>query len=159
LNIGREGYFNRNIPFNTMGKAAPDTIVLDILLDKIIVEKTYQLSSIYYAFNDFNLLPEAKATLDTLFEVLEENPEIKIELSSHTDSRGTESYNLTLSQKRAQSCVNYLISKGTASNRLIAKGYGSQQPLQDCSTDEKCTKEDDCDCYQMNRRTEFKVVR
>ena len=159
LNVGREGYFNKTFTFNTLGKAAPDTIQFDLLLDKIIVEQTYRLSSIYYAFNDFNLLPEAKATLDTLFEVLEENPEIKIELSSHTDSRGTENYNLTLSQKRAQSCVSYLISKGIAANRLIAKGYGSQQPLQDCSNDDNCTKEEDCACYQMNRRTEFKVVR
>ncbi len=159
LNIGREGYFNKTVPFNTIGKAAPDTIRFDVLLDKIIEEKTYRLSSIYYAFNDFNLLPEAKATLDTLFEVLEENPEIKIELSSHTDSRGTESYNLTLSQKRAQSCVSYLISKGIASSRLIAKGYGSQQPLQDCSTDDNCTKEEDCECYKLNRRTEFKVIK
>jgi outer membrane protein OmpA-like peptidoglycan-associated protein len=159
LSIGREGYFNKTVSFNTIGKAAPDTIRFDVLLDKIIEEKTYRLSSIYYAFNDFNLLPEAKATLDTLFEVLEENPEIKIELSSHTDSRGTESYNLTLSQKRAQSCVSYLISKGISSSRLIAKGYGSQQPLQDCSNDDNCTKEEDCACYQMNRRTEFRVVR
>lgn len=159
LSIGREGYFNKTVALNTVGKAAPDTIRFDVMLDKIIEEKTYRLSSIYYAFNDFNLLPEAKATLDTLFEVLEENPEIKIELSSHTDSRGTESYNLTLSQKRAQSCVSYLISKGIAANRLIAKGYGSQQPLQDCSNDDNCTKENDCECYQLNRRTEFKVVK
>jgi OmpA-OmpF porin, OOP family len=161
INAGREGYFNKNFAFNTIGKAAPDTIRFNIELEKIVEEKTYRLSNIYYKYNDFALLPESKATLDTLFEILQENPDIRIELSSHTDSRGTESYNLTLSQKRAQSCVGYLIAKGINTTRLIAKGYGASQPLQDCSNDILCrdTEKEDCPCHQLNRRTEFKVVK
>lgn len=159
LAIIKEGYFNKTIMFNTLGKAAPDSIFVKVLLDKIQPEKTYRLSSIYYNYNDFALLPEAKLTLDTLFDILIENPEIKMELSSHTDSKGSEDYNLQLSQKRAQSCVNYLIAKGINMNRLFAKGYGASKPLQDCSLLPECTTAQDCPCFQLNRRTAFKVLR
>lgn len=159
LQIIKEGYFNKTAAFTTIGKVAPDSIFAKVLLEKIQPEKTYRLSSIYYNYNDFALLPEAKQTLDTLYDILQENENLKIELSSHTDSRGKEIYNLQLSQKRAQSCVSYLISKGITANRLTAKGYGASQPIKDCSTTPECTDTQDCDCFQLNRRTEFKVIK
>jgi len=161
LNIFREGFFNKTLSISTIGKSAPDTIRFDIALEKIVEEKTYRLGNIYYKYNDFTLLPESKTTLDTLFEILQETPSINIEISSHTDSRGADNYNLTLSQKRAQNCVNYLIEKGISASRLKAIGYGEALPLQDCSAVDSCgeNEKDDCSCHQLNRRTEFKVVK
>ena len=82
-----------------------------------------------------------------------QNPQVKIQLSSHTDCRSSNTYNETLSQKRAESAVNYLISKGLDPVRLIAKGYGESQPAVGCDC-KKCTEEE----HQANRRTTFKVL-
>ena len=85
--------------------------------------------------------------------MLEKNPNIKIELASHTDCRGKDAYNETLSQKRAESVVKYLIGKGIDANRLTAKGYGETMPIEKCDC-ETCTEEQ----HQKNRRTTFKIV-
>ena len=91
--------------------------------------------------------------MDKLSEVLQLNPDISIELASHTDCRGQDRYNQELSQKRAQSVVNYLIDKGIDANRLGAKGYGETTPVTDCIC-ARCTEEE----HQRNRRTTFKIV-
>ena len=104
---------------------------------------------------------ESKATLDTLYNLLKENPTIIIELSSHTDARGSDQYNLALSQKRAESCANYLINdRGIRKDRIIAKGYGKTKPIEDCSKYPDCPNDQsgDCPCHQLNRRTEFKII-
>jgi outer membrane protein OmpA-like peptidoglycan-associated protein len=89
--------------------------------------------------------------LDTLVQTLLDNPKINIELSSHTDQRGKDAYNLKLSQKRAESAVAYIVSKGVPASRITAKGYGETRPIiKDAKTEEE---------YQRNRRTEFKVTR
>lgn len=123
-------------------------------LDKISKDKTYTLSDIYYDYNSAKLREGSKLILDTLYMLLEENPKIVIELSSHTDSRGSDKYNLDLSQQRAESCVNYLISKGIQAERLQAKGYGEEKLLNNCGNNVKCSDEE----HQINRRTEFRVV-
>ncbi len=84
-----------------------------------------------------------------------DNPTIWIELGSHTDSRGKDSYNLTLSQKRAESAVQYIISKGIDKNRITAKGYGETQLVNKCANGINCSDEE----HQLNRRTEFKIVK
>ncbi|MNR02849.1 Outer membrane porin F precursor [compost metagenome] len=84
-----------------------------------------------------------------------DNPTIWIELGSHTDSRGKDNYNLDLSQKRAESAVQYIISRGINKNRLTAKGYGETQLLNKCANGVNCTEEE----HQLNRRTEFKIVK
>jgi peptidoglycan-associated lipoprotein len=86
--------------------------------------------------------------------LLKDNPNIKIELSSHTDSRAEDAFNLDLSEKRAQSAVRYLIQKGISQNRLVAKGYGETQLINGCTNDVECTEVE----HQKNRRTEFKVI-
>ncbi|MEM9821363.1 MAG: OmpA family protein, partial [Bacteroidota bacterium] len=96
---------------------------------------------------------DAEPTLKELATVLEKNPGIKIQLSSHTDCRGKNNYNEDLSQKRAQSAVDFLISKGIDPNRLIAKGYGENALAIDCVC-ARCTKEE----HQANRRTTFKIL-
>jgi peptidoglycan-associated lipoprotein len=122
-------------------------------------------------------MPESLASLDTLVTLLKENPTVAIELMAHTDCRGNDADNLVLSQKRAQSVVDYLITKGIQQGRLTAKGYGEKVPKTvdariatlhpflkkgqqlSCQFIEGLKKEEEREiCHQLNRRTEFKVV-
>jgi peptidoglycan-associated lipoprotein len=136
------------------------------------------LPNIFYDFARWELRPESMVNLDRLVETLNDNPNVTIELASHTDARGTAASNIELSQKRAQSVVDYLISKGIAADRLAAKGYGKSVPKTvDMKTAREFTflKEGDIlteqfierlgseelreSAHQINRRTEFKVLR
>ncbi len=114
------------------------------------------MKNIYYPFDKYYLTDAAKITIDTtLYTLLTENPEIIIELSSHTDSKGTDAYNMKLSQNRAESVVAYLITKGISKERLVAKGYGETKPI---ALNSNADGTDNPDGRQMNRRTEFKVI-
>lgn len=156
----RSGYFSKSFPYTTKGKT-PDpatliqevtNITLDttIVLDQLILEKAIVLDNIYYDLNKADIRSDASPELDKLVKILKDNPSIRIELSSHTDSRSSDDYNLTLSQQRAQSAVDYLVSQGIAADRLVAKGYGETQLLiPNAQTEEE---------HQTNRRTEFKVI-
>lgn len=157
----KEGYFTSSQQFTTLGIVKSDTLEVDLYLKKLEKNKAYRLNNIYYDFDKADLRPESKVTLDTLYNILMENPTIIIELSSHTDIRGSDQYNLNLSQKRAESCVNYLINeKGIPKERITAKGYGETKTLEDCTKIADCPMDQsgDCPCHQLNRRTEFKVV-
>jgi outer membrane protein OmpA-like peptidoglycan-associated protein len=154
--LGRkEKYFAESIDLSTNGKYDPEILEVKLELEEIELNKAIRLDNIYYDYNKWEIRADAGVELDKLLKILEENPEIKIELSSHTDSRGNDSYNLKLSQKRAESAVKYLVSKGILINRLVAKGYGESQTLNKCKNNIKCTEEE----YQFNRRTEFKVLK
>ena len=118
--------------------------------------KVYRLANIYYEFGDDRLTSDALQSIDTtILKIMIENPEIVVEIGSHTDSRGTEGFNKNLSQKRAESVVKYLRKKGIAKERLQAKGYGESQPVAP-NTFEDGT--DNPDGRAQNRRTEFKVI-
>lgn len=135
------------------------------------------IDNIFYAFDKATLLPESKNALDSLVLMLNENPNITIELSAHTDYRGAEAYNKTLSQKRAESVVRYLIDHGIAADRLTAVGYGEEKPKtirrkvaerypwlkeNDVLTEEfilKLKPDQQETANALNRRTEFKVLR
>lgn len=125
-----------------------------LTLDPIVLDKTIVLQNIYYDLNKAEIRSDAALELDKLVELLRDNPNIKIELSSHTDSRADDALNLDLSEKRAQSAVRYLILKGISQNRLVAKGYGESQLINGCTNDVECSEEE----HQKNRRTEFKVI-
>src|SRR5690606_12342066 len=99
--------------------------------------------------------PDAAKELDKLAQILIDNPEIKIEMGSHTDSVDTYDYNIALSQRRAQSTVNYLIQKGISPDRLVAKGYGESQPI---ARNTNPDGTDNPDGRARNRRTEFKIL-
>ena len=157
----KDGYFASSQQFSTVGLSKSDTQVVDIYLKKLEKNKAYRLNNIYYDFDKSDLRNESKTTLDTLYNILIENPTIIIELSSHTDVRGSDEYNLNLSQKRAESSVNYLINeKGIPKERITAKGYGETKTLDDCAKYPDCPQDQsgDCACHQQNRRTEFKIV-
>lgn len=156
----KNGYFSKSVPFTTKGKT-PDpasliqevtNVTLDttIYLDQLILEKAIVLENIYYDLDKAEIRSDAAVELDKLVKLLQDNPSIRIELSSHTDARSSDAYNLDLSQRRAQSAVDYIVSKGISADRLVAKGYGeSQLIIKDAQTEEE---------HQVNRRTEFKVI-
>jgi len=132
-----------------------DTIIIQktITLSKIFKNVEITLNNIYYDYDKWNIRADAAQSLDSLVDILKNNPTIKIQLSSHTDCRGKDTYNETLSQKRAESVVQYLIQKGIAADRLTAKGYGESMPIETCECT-KCTE----DQHQRNRRTTFKIL-
>ncbi len=114
-----------------------------------------QLPNIYYNFNDATIRPDARIDLDALASLLQQHPDIEIELSSHTDSRGTTDSNQRLSQRRAENAVAYLINRGVASHRMTAVGYGESQLRNGCTDGVDCSEEE----HQYNRRTEVKITR
>jgi len=122
--------------------------------------RAFVLNNIYYDWDKATLRPESTQELDRLVVILNENKTIKIEISSHTDNRGSDVYNQNLSQKRANSVVSYLVTKGIKKDRFKAIGSGETKPIDDCSKYKECgeTRNDDCPCHQKNRRTEFKVL-
>ena len=129
------------------------TYTVEIILDKIFVNKEIVLDNIYYDFEKWDIRIDAEPTLNELAVILTANPQISIQLGSHTDCRGPGSYNENLSQKRAQSAVDFLITKGISSERLVAKGYGENAPAIDCACN-RCTEDE----HQSNRRTTFKIL-
>ena len=154
----KEGFLTGREYFSTkgIGKDATNPIQkfeLEIILDKIFKEKEITLENIYYDYDAWNIREDAKPTLNSLANVLKLNPSINVQLSSHTDCRGPERYNSDLSQKRAQSAVDYLIQNGIDPNRLVAKGYGETSPAIDCI----CNRCSDAE-HQANRRTTFKIL-
>lgn len=155
--VEADNYLNKTIDFNPKGKILPDrevtTIIETVVLDSIYTNVEIVLENIYYDFDRWEIRADAEPTLDTLAMLLKDNPELKIELSSHTDCRGGGEYNRELSQKRAESAVNYLIGKGIAAMRLTPKGYGDSRPAVDCACDD-CTEEE----HQQNRRTSFTIL-
>jgi outer membrane protein OmpA-like peptidoglycan-associated protein len=121
-----------------------------IELSEIVINKEIVLENIYYDYNKSDIRPDAAEELDKLVQIMKDNPKISIELGSHTDSRGNDDYNMALSQSRAEAAVNYIVSKGISPDRLSARGYGETNPIIPTASQEKE--------YQVNRRTEFKVI-
>lgn len=156
ITANKTGYFAQYATADAKcSEISNDTLYVEVIMDKIITNKPYVMENIYYDYNKWNIRPDAAIELDKLVKILRDNPEIEIELGSHTDSRGTFKYNETLSQKRAESAVDYIISLGIGSERITAKGYGENMLRNSCKDGKVCTEED----HQKNRRTEFKVTR
>ncbi|MBL7779271.1 MAG: OmpA family protein [Chitinophagales bacterium] len=158
LSASKNNYFNKNDFVSTKGKRHPDStyiyIYAELELEKIFPQKEIVIPNIYYDYDKATLRPESKIVLDSILLFFKENPDLTIEIGSHTDSRGSDAYNLKLSQARAQSVVDYLIEKTVPTERLIAKGYGETRPVNGCVNGAKCSEED----FQKNRRTTFRVV-
>ncbi|HMR88402.1 MAG TPA: OmpA family protein [Saprospiraceae bacterium] len=127
---------------------------IEISFKKPKVNQVFVLKNILYDYDKWNIRPDAAIELDRLIAFLNENPSIRIELSSHTDARGNDRYNEKLSEKRAASAVAYLVEKGIAKNRLISKGYGEYKLINECKNGVVC----DEDLHLQNRRTEVKIL-
>lgn len=123
---------------------------LEIKKDEIKVGETFQLNNVYFAFNKWDLLPESFDELNTVVKFLTDNPKVEIEVSGHTDNIGSDSYNMNLSQKRADAVKNYLTSKGIAAKRVSSKGYGKTKPIATNSTELG---------REQNRRVEFTITK
>jgi len=156
----KDNYFTTRKTFSTVGKTLDKSQLsslitnkvfeTEILLEEIILDKAFELENIYYDFDSANIRSDAAVELDKLVTILRDNPPIKIELSSHTDTRGEAAYNQDLSKRRAESAVSYIISQGIDPSRIKAKGYGeSQLIIENAQTEEE---------HETNRRTEFKVT-
>lgn len=158
LTGSKNGYFNKTVTVNTKGLRSQDStfiyVYAEVELEKIFIQKEIVIPNIYYDYDKATLRPESKLVLDTVFIFFKENPDLTVEIGSHTDSRGSDAYNLKLSQARAQSVVDYFIQKGIPAERLIAKGYGETKLVNNCSNGANCTEEE----HQKNRRTTFRVV-
>ncbi|WP_205504232.1 OmpA family protein [Rufibacter psychrotolerans] len=157
----RQGYFAARQSVITQGKTPPQSqltqpvtdirLTATLTLSKIVRNKAIVVENIFYDYDKANIRPDAAVELDKLVQTLVDNPTITIELSSHTDSRGVDIYNQDLSQRRAQSAVDYIISKGIDPKRITARGYGESRPvIRNAKTEAQ---------HQQNRRTEFKVTR
>jgi hypothetical protein len=110
---------------------------------------------VYYDYDKATLRPESVASLDSVVAFLKDNPSFNVEVYSFTDSKGKDVYNKALSEKRAQSVIDYLTGAGIEQNRLVAKGFGASMPAA-ANTDAK--GKDNPDGRQLNRRTEFRIV-
>jgi outer membrane protein OmpA-like peptidoglycan-associated protein len=145
------------LEFTTKGITKSDTLVIhDVGIEYLSNKEPFIIKNIYYDFDKYKLRPESQKIIDsTLLVILREAPDIIIELSSHTDSKGDDAYNIELSQKRAESVVNYLIKKGIDKNRLVAKGYGETRPI---APNENPDGSDNPEGRQKNRRTEFRII-
>jgi OOP family OmpA-OmpF porin len=155
LEAHKNGYFNNTVEISTRNLKKSDTLKHDIEIAKI-PEQAIVIPNLNYEFNSALLTNDSKIILDTtIYLLLKKNPDIIVELSSHTDNKGTDSYNMKLSQKRAESVVAYLTAKGIDKNRLIAKGYGETKPI---APNENKDGTDSPEGRQFNRRTEFKII-
>ncbi|MFT5165966.1 MAG: peptidoglycan-associated lipoprotein [Saprospiraceae bacterium] len=154
----KTGYLNNRSSFTSKGIGKDPnnpvtTYTVEVVLDKIFTNTEITLENIYYDYDKWDIRNDAAPTLQKLANTLTENPQIRIQLSSHTDCRGKAGYNESLSQKRAQSVVDYLIAIGIPDDRLTAKGYGENALSVDCACT-RCTETE----HQANRRTTFKIL-
>jgi len=148
-----DDYFTRHT-FETPEDVS-EKINWKVPLERIVLNKEIALENIYYDLNKASIRSDAKAELDKLVILLNDNPNINIELGSHTDARGNNAYNMNLSQQRAESVVEYLAANGISPMRMTAKGYGETKLKNECSDGQKCPEW----AHQQNRRTEFKVTK
>jgi outer membrane protein OmpA-like peptidoglycan-associated protein len=152
VSVSAEGYLLATYELDT--KLAADSLIsLSYMLDKKEIGTDLGPFMIYYNFDKFDIREDAKVELDKIVKVMNENPEVKIELGSHTDCRGHWRYNSRLSKKRAKSAADYIAKRIINPERIVSKGYGESQPVSDCTCG-ACSREE----HQLNRRTEFIII-
>jgi len=155
LNGRKDGYFSNEVEVNTNSYNRNSTLFIDFEMCVDPCGKAIKLDNINFDLDRAIILPDAKPDLDYVVKLMQENPGITVEMSSHTDSQGSDDYNQSLSQRRADATVNYIVSKGIARDRLIARGAGETELKNTkCGNNVPCTDEE----HRINRRTEFKVV-
>ena len=127
----------------------------EIAIDKDVdLAKVLNIKEIYFDLDKSDIRPDAAVELAKIVEVMRENPKMKIDIRSHTDSRASDEYNLRLSERRAKATLEWIVKQGIERKRLTAKGYGETQLVNGCSNGVPCTDEE----HQANRRSEFIIV-
>lgn len=153
------GYLFHSENFDVKKSDGYKEVVKNIALKKINVGKSIVLRNIFFDFDKATLRPESVVELERLKKFLVDNATIKVEISGYTDSRGSASYNQSLSERRAKSVVDYLIEKGITASRLTYKGYGPKNPIVSDAEIAKMVRKSDIEAaHQQNRRTEFKII-
>lgn len=149
LNISKPGYLFYSENFSLVGHTSSNPFFITALLEPIEVGNKVILKNIFFDTNKYQLQPDSRAELQKLIEFMDLNPTVKIEISGHTDNVGNDDLNQTLSENRAKSVYNFLISGKIDPSRMVFKGYGKTQPIAPNDNDENRAK---------NRRTEFKII-
>lgn len=148
----KTGYFPISKNVNLKDEKIPEKINEDIILyqKEALINKDVRINNLFFEYDKFELSPKSYLELDRLVDILKDFPDNKVEISGHTDNQGGDAYNNKLSQQRAQSVVDYLVSKGMPSSKFIAKGYGKSNPV---------AKNDSDEGRALNRRVEFKILK
>ncbi len=141
---------SENLNLDSLIKKGYKEIHKDLYLVPIEIGAVVRLNNVYFDFDKWDLRPESFVELDRVVKMMAENPSVEIEMSAHTDSRGSDDYNFKLSDNRARSVMNYIISKGIANTRIVSHGYGEAKPVVPNDTDEN---------RQLNRRVEFTILK
>lgn len=165
VDVSKTGYLGTGDQFSTIGLTESTTFAREYFLQEIIIGTAeYKIPLVLYPYDQATLLVDettnSKDSLNYLFDILVKNPTLVIQLEAHTDTRGKDAYNLDLSERRAKTCVDYLISKGIAADRMVPKGKGETVPkITDKEIDAMKTNEEKEAAHQVNRRTVFTVLR
>jgi outer membrane protein OmpA-like peptidoglycan-associated protein len=177
LMIRKKGFFNKRMEayvniegcilcFDGLGIVSPGvtdvmtdnnkqgTFLANVDLQPAKLNTTFRIENIYYDYNKYDIRPDAALELDKLITVIKDNPALKLEMGSHTDARGTSTYNNSLSEKRAAAAVDYLVAQGVDPSGLTAKGYGESVLANRCANGVSCSEVE----HQYNRRTELKII-
>lgn len=136
------------------GNNSQGTFLANVELVRAEVNTTFEIENIYYDYDKHFIRPDAAIELDRLVTVLKDNPQITVEMGSHTDSRGRDAYNMSLSQKRAKAAYEYLLNQGIDGSSLTYRGYGETTLMNSCKNGVTCSEK----AHQENRRTELKIV-
>ncbi len=152
----KKQFFTKRVKYSTLGRDTGYVNLnefMELELEEAKVGKSIEIQ-VLYDLGKWNIREDAAVELDDMIQFLNDNPNIKIELSSHTDARGSRSSNQSLSQKRAESAVNYMVENGISKERMQAKGYGETRLKNKCADGVKCSEEE----HQANRRTEVTII-
>ena len=158
LILSKDGYMSKSVEYNKAIETDGSQELI-VFIDKVEVgmdlNDIIEIKPIYFDLNKYNIRPDASIELDKIVKVMNENPQMVVELGSHTDSRGSDSYNLKLSDRRAKSSAKYIKANINNPDRIYGKGYGELKLKNKCKNGVKCSEE----LHQENRRTEFKIIK
>ncbi len=149
-----EQHLSQSYPLSTRGLLRSDTLIVDFHLSSVVIDAPIAINNILYDYDKWDIRPDAAVELDKLARIFQDNPHMSFELGAHTDSRGGDTYNLVLSDARANSAVDYLIRHGVDPDRISARGFGETVLTNKCANGATCTEEE----HQANRRTEFRIT-
>lgn len=147
---------SENLNLDSLVKVGYKEIHKDLYLMPIEIGQIVRLNNVFFDFDKWDLRPESFVELDRVVKLLQDNPAIEIEMSAHTDSHGSDEYNLKLSDNRARSVMEYIVSKGIAVGRIISHGYGETMPV---APNSNADGSDNPENRQLNRRVEFKILK
>jgi OmpA-OmpF porin, OOP family len=149
LYVERSGYLFKSLAFKSTGSDGLSPVYLDVPLEPVKKGVVAVLNNIFFDHDKYELLQNSMVELDRIAKFLENNPNVKIEISGHTDDTGSPAYNIDLSLKRAKAVYDYLVGKGVERSRLEYKGYGQSKPMAPNDSDHN---------KALNRRIEFKII-